>query len=403
MSTASIPKAEPKRIPFASTTISPEVKDAVTNVLSSGWLTTGPQVAEFEREIAEFVGAPHAVAVASCTSAIELALRALHLPKGAKVLTSANTFCGAVNAIVHAGLHPVLADVDPETLMPNGETVGAATSRAGGIDALVVLHFAGYPAPVREMAAAAGLPMTRVIEDAAHALGTSMGDEPVGSISSASCFSFYATKNLPIGEGGMITTADEALADSVRRTRLHGMSKDAWKRYLPGASWRYSVDEIGLKANMTDIQAAIGRAQLGHFPGWQRRRSELADRYDAALRELPGLRLPARPREGRHAWHLYVVRVGAGFGADRDTLIARLAEAGIDCSVHFIPIHHLSYYRRILGKDATGLRAIDSVSEEFVSLPLHQGLEDSAVDRVCEAIWTIYRSNHLARAAVTGA
>jgi perosamine synthetase len=398
VTSAALPETGVDRITFGSTTLSPDVKDAVTDVLSSGWLTTGPRVVEFEREIAAFVGAPHGVAVASCTAAIELALRALHLPEGAKVLTSANTFCGAVNAIVHAGARPVLADVDPETLMPNVETTAAAAKAAGGVDAMVALHFAGFPAPVRELAAAANVPMTSVIEDAAHALGTSVEDERVGSISAATCFSFYATKNLPIGEGGMITTADEELADFVRRTRLHGMSKDAWKRYLPGASWRYTVEEIGLKANMTDIQAAIGRAQLGSFPAWQRRRAEIADLYDTRLEGVPGLRLPARPQTGRHAWHIYVVRIEPAFGLDRDTVIARLADAGIDCSVHFIPIHHLSHYRRLLA-EPTKLACIDAVSEEFLSLPFHQGLEDSAVHRVCDAIRSVQRSSHLAGVA----
>src|SRR3954462_14461228 len=164
------------RIPFGSTTLSPDVDQAVSQVLRSGWLTTGPQVAGFEKDIAAFVGAPHAVAVSSCTAAIELAIRALRLPPGAKVLTSANTFCGAVNAIVHAGARPVLADVDADTLMPNVRTVAEAARAADGVDGMVVLHFAGYPAAVRDLADAAGLPMTRVVEDAAHALGAIADD-----------------------------------------------------------------------------------------------------------------------------------------------------------------------------------------------------------------------------------
>jgi dTDP-4-amino-4,6-dideoxygalactose transaminase len=384
------------RIPFGSTTLSPRAEEAVTGVLHSGWLTTGPQVAEFEQEIARFVGAPHAIAVSSCTAAIELALRALQLPPGAKVITSANTFCGAVNAIMHTGAVPVLADVDPDTLMPSVRTVADAVAAEGPADAMVVLHFAGYPAPVRELAEAAGLPLNRVIEDAAHALGASVGPEAVGTISAATCFSFYATKNLPIGEGGMITTADERIADFVRRTRLHGMSKDAWKRYLPGAGWRYSVEDVGLKANMTDVQAAIGRAQLEEFPRWQERRAALADSYDAVLRDVPGIRLPARPSDGRHAWHLYVIRIDEAFGADRDEVMAALAEAGIDCSVHFIPVHHLPAYRRFLPNDRA-LASLDEAFEMYLSLPLHQGLHDSAVDRVGEALWDFHRASSTGR------
>src|SRR6266536_653258 len=281
-------------IPFARVEICDEARQAAARVLDSGWVTTGPEVLAFEGELAEWVGAGNAVAVASCTAAIELSLRALGLPPGANVLTSTMTFCGAVHAIVHAGLVPVLADIDPVTLCSDASACAAAARRAGGVDAMVVTHYAGYPAPVAELAEAAGLPLQRVVEDAAHALGTEIGSRPVGTVSAATCFSFYATKNLPIGEGGMVTTDDQAIADHVRRTRLHGMSKDAWKRYLPGSAWRYSVEVAGLKANMTDLQAAIGRAQLRRFGGWQGRRDLLASRYDEGLAGIPGLRLPAR-------------------------------------------------------------------------------------------------------------
>ena len=378
-------------IPFARSQVAPEAVDEVARVLASGWLTTGPQVGEFERELAEYVGAPHAVAVASCTAAIELSLRALKLPPGAKVLTSTMTFCGAVHAIVHAGLRPVLVDVNPETLMPDAATTAAAVEREGPVDAMVALHFGGYPAPVAEMAEAAGLPLTRVIEDAAHALGTSVGEQPVGTVSAATCFSFYATKNLPIGEGGMVTTADPAIAEHVRRARLHGMSRDAWKRYMPGSNWQYEVDVAGLKANMTDVQAAIGRAHLRRFDEWQARRAELADRYDERLAAIPGIRLAPRPASGRHAWHIYVIRVESAFGIDRDTLSAQLSERGISCSVHFIPTHHHPYFRRLLGGGgAAQFPGADAVFPQILSLPLYQALEDEELDRVCEEIAALH-------------
>jgi len=371
-------------IPFARTVITAEARRAVAQVLESGWVTTGPQVAEFEREFATFLGVEHAVAISSCTAAIELALRALRLPAGAKVLTSTMTFCGAVNAILHAGHQPVLCDINPDTLMPDPATTEAAARTVGGVDAALVLHFAGYPAPVQEIAEAARLPLDRVIEDAAHALGTRVGNRAVGTISAATCFSFYATKNLPIGEGGMVTTMSSALADQVRRSRLHGMSRDSWKRYLPGSSWRYTVEAAGLKANMTDVQAAIGRAHLGRFPSWQDRRNELAARYDERLGMIEGIILPHRPTTGRHAWHLYVVRVQPSFGLVRDRFIAELADSGIDCSVHFIPLHQQPYLREL---DATGRFPIaDEVFEQIVSLPFYQSLTDDEVDHVCEVI-----------------
>jgi dTDP-4-amino-4,6-dideoxygalactose transaminase len=377
------------RIPFAAAEITPDAREAAARVLASGWVTTGPEVVAFEREFADWVGAPHAVAVSSCTAAIELALRGLDLPPGSKVLTSVMTFCGAVHAITHAGHQPVFADVDPETLMPGPAETAAAAARAGGVDAMLVLHFAGAPAPVAELAAAAGLPLDRLVEDAAHAVGGWVGERQIGAVSAATCFSFYATKNLPIGEGGMLTTADSGLADWARVARLHGMSRDAWKRYLPGASWRYRVELDGLKANLTDVQAAIGRAHLRHLGAWQERRGELAERYDKRLAEVPGVAAPWRPTpaQGRHAWHLYVVRVGPEHRLGRDQLIAQLARRGIDCSVHFIPLHHQPWFQQRWAEAVSGgFPAADAVFPEILSLPLYPGLADGGVDRVCEAI-----------------
>lgn len=378
---------EQARIPFARTEISPEAREAAARVLASGWITTGPEVVEFEREFADLVGAEHAVAIASCTAAIEIALRALRLPSGAKVLTSTMTFCGAVHAIVHAGLQPVLVDINARTLMPDAETVAEAVRVSGPVDAMVVLHFGGFPAPVKEMAAAASLPLTRVIEDAAHAIATKVGDSWVGTISAATCFSFYATKNLPIGEGGMLTTADPDIADYARQVRLHGMSKDAWKRYLPGSGWRYQVDVAGIKANMTDVQAAIGRGQLQHLAYWQDRRLALARAYDLRLSRIEGLSTPPWPDSGQHAWHLYVIQVEPAFGVDRDSLIRRLADRGVDCSVHFIPLHHQPYFQRLLsGQGKQTFPVADAVFPGIVSLPFYPSLSDDMVDRVCEEI-----------------
>lgn len=376
------------RIPFCRSVISPEAQEAAGRTLASGWITTGPEVVEFEREFASEVGAAHAVAVSSCTAAVEIALLAMGLPRGGRVLTSTMTFCGVAHAIVRAGLEPVLVDVNPDTLMPDQATTAAAIERSGPVDAMVVLHFAGHPAPVDELAAAAGLPLERVVEDAAHALGTSVGSRMVGSISAATCFSFYATKNLPIGEGGMVTTNDSELADATRRLRLHGMTADAWRRYLPGAaSWRYEVDVPGLKANMTDVQAAIGRAQLRHFPAWQQRRRELAAAFDTRLSSVPGLRLPARPAQGAHAWHLYVIQVEDAMGISRDAVIADLAQRGIDCSVHFIPLHHQPYFRRLIGAGLDGgFPNADAAFQRIVSLPLYPALRDEEAQRVCDGV-----------------
>lgn len=375
------------RIPFARTEIVPAAQQAALDVLRSGWITTGPQTASFERELAGHLGVRHAVAVSSGTAALELSLRALRLPAGAAVLTPALTFCGAVQAILHAGLRPVLVDVGPEALQPDPAAVTAATRRVGAVAAMVVQHMAGFPAPVADLAAAAGLPLARVVEDAAHGLGAGRAGVPVGRSVGASCLSFYATKNLPIGEGGAVCTDDGELAADVRASRLHGMSRDAWRRYLPGGSWRYDVDRAGMKANFTDVQAAIGRAQLAELPRWQGRRAELADRYDAGLAGVPGLTRPVRPVDGWPAWHLYQVRVGTAYGRTRDALIDALAERGIGTSVHFIPVHRLSYFRRVLSPLERGdLPVTDAACTQLLSLPMHPALSDAEVDQVCQAV-----------------
>ncbi|MCW2847091.1 MAG: DegT/DnrJ/EryC1/StrS family aminotransferase [Marmoricola sp.] len=380
-------------VPFADCFISPAARDAASRVLASGWVTTGAEVEAFEREFADHVGARHAVAVTSCTVGIELALRALRLPDHAPVLTSTNTFCGAVHAILHAGLQPVLVDVDPVTGMPTPQTTAEANSmlqRRGqpAAAAMVVVHWAGDPADVPLLAQAAGLPLERVVEDAAHAVGTFTPEGPVGGGAAAACFSFYATKNLPIGEGGMITTNDAELARHCHQSRLHGMSKDAWRRYQPGGSWRYDVVEPGLKANMSDVQAAIGRGQLANIRPWQRRRAEIADLYDRGLAGLPGIALPHRPPRGLgvHAWHLYAIRVQEDSGTDRDSLAAALAARSIGTSVHFIPLHHFTAGRSGAYGEPRPLPGADRFADEVLSLPLHAQLSDVHVATVIEAV-----------------
>jgi len=374
-----------RRIDFACAPVTAEARRRVQSVLASGWLTTGAETFEFERRLGGLVHAAHTVAVSSCTAAIELSLRALRLPTGAAVLTPTMTFCGAVHAIVHAGLKPVFVDVDPLTLVPRPEHVAAAAARQRPA-AMVVQHMAGYPAPVQELAVAAGLPLSRVVEDAAHGLGAEVGARPVGAISAATCFSFYATKNLPIGEGGAVTTDDEEVAAFVRQARMHGLSADAWSRYLPGGSWRYTVESAGLKANMSDVQAALGLGQLSAFAQWQHRRASLADEYERRLRAFDAVGLPARPSVGRHAWHLFIVRLVGG-RADRDRVMAELSAAHIGTSVHFIPAHRFPYFRRLLGAaECDVCPEADAVFPAILSLPLHPKLTHADVRYVCDRL-----------------
>lgn len=377
-------------VPFARAEIVPEAQAAALRVLRSGWLTMGPETAEFERELGNYVGARQVVAVSSGTAAIDLALRALRLTPMAAVLTPSLTFCGAVAPILQAGLRPVLVDVDADTLLPTPATIARAARRAGRPAAMIVQHMAGHPADVAELADAAGLPADRVVEDAAHGLGAELRGARVGAASHAACFSFYATKNLPIGEGGAIATYDDELADHARTARLHGLSRDAWRRYLPGGSWRYDVAEPGHKANITDLQAAIGRAQLAHLASWQARREHLAAHYDAALADVPGLVLPTRPAHGRHAWHLYQVRVRPEYGTSRDLVIEALTNRGVGTSVHFIPVHHLSGFREVLGpEECRSVPVTDRVAEEILSLPMYPALTNADVARVADALLTL--------------
>jgi dTDP-4-amino-4,6-dideoxygalactose transaminase len=374
------------KIPLCRTEITPEAQEAVVRVLASGWVTTGSESAEFEREFAAWVGAPYAVAVSSCTAAIQLALLGLNLPPGAPVLTPTLTFCGAVQAIVDARLRPVLVDTDEETLTLSAEAVAKAAARHDAV-AMVVQHMGGYPVEVAELAAAAGIPAGRVVEDAAHGLGAALAGHAVGSRSRAACFSFQATKNLPIGEGGAITTTDADLVARWQRLRLLGMSRSGWQRHGRMNSWRYTVEEPGLKANFTDVQAAIGRAQLRCLGPWQQRRAAIAERYDMLLAGVPGIARPPRPAGGAHAWHLYIIRIRPSFGMGRDEVADGLAQAGIGTTVHFTPIHHLPYYRDLVGvENCAELSTADRVFPELLSLPMYPGLTDADVARVCQTL-----------------
>lgn len=378
-------------ISFADCWISHEARAAADRILASGWVTTGSECLAFETQFAQTVSAEHAVSVSSCTAGLELALRSLRLAPGAAVLTSTMTFCGAVHAIEHAGLRPVLVDVDPHTGMPSVATVARAVE---GCDpkpsAMVLVHWAGDPCDRLALAEAAGLPEDRIVEDAAHGLGAATDGTPIGD-GAAVCFSFYATKNLPIGEGGMVTTRDPDRADWIRRARLHGMSQDAWKRYLPGGSWKYDVAEPGLKANLSDVQAAIGRAQLDHLSHWQEQRARLAASYDEHLRDVPGVQRPHRPGPGesRHAWHLYAVQLPGG---TRDRVAAELANRGISTSVHFIPVHHLTHFASLTPRG--GLPGADSMFERLLSLPLYPRLTLNQVDRVSTTLSEILEGQH---------
>jgi dTDP-4-amino-4,6-dideoxygalactose transaminase len=356
----------------------------------SGWLTTGAQVHELERKIAGLVGARHAVAVNSCTAALHLALVAAGIKAGDEVITSPYTFAATGETILYLGARPVLADIDPRTLNIDPRAVERAITRR--TRAIVPVHIAGLPCDMRALNGLAKKRGLWLIDDAAHALGSKVGTKCVGALSDIACFSFYATKNLTTGEGGMVTLDDRRLAARVRRLSLHGLSHDAWKRYSRAGSWRYDVVEVGYKYNMTDVAAAIGLGQFEKFGEMQRRRKRLAAYYDRTLATLDSFDLPARTPGTTHAWHLYILRLRAGvLRVGRDELIEHLRQRGIGTSVHFQPLHLFSYYRRNFAYRPGHFPHTERESARALSLPLYPGLRPRQAARVVQALVDLAR------------
>jgi len=386
-------RAETNPVPFHRPDIGEEEIAAVVETLRSGWLTVGPKTHEFERAFADATGAPQAIAVNSCTAALHLALDALELPPDAEVITSTLTFTATASTIVHAGARPVLADVTPDTL--NLDPCDVERRITNRTRAIVPVHFAGHPAAMDELVRVARRHDLRLIEDAAHALPASYRGRRIGTIGDVTAFSFYATKNLTTGEGGMLTTADGVLAERMRMRSLHGMNRDSWRRYN-GGPWRYDISYPGFKYNMTDLAAAMGLVQLRRLPALHRRRQEIAALYTILLSDVPELRLPVTRPEVEHAWHLYVVRLRPErLHLTRDTLIELLKAEGIGTSVHFIPLHLHSYYRRTLGVSAENFPVASEAAETMLSLPLHTLMSDDDVRAVAGTLQRILRAHRI--------
>lgn len=367
-------------VPFAPPAIGQDEVDAVVLALRSGWLSTGPRVHEFERAFEAYTQAPHAVAVNSCTAALHLALLATGVEPGDEVVTTPLTFCATANVILHAGGTPRFADIDPETwnLSPSA-TSAAITSRTR---ALLPVHYAGRPvetAAFRTLATRHGLTL---IEDAAHAVEAVAAGRKVGSTADYTCFSFYATKNLTTGEGGMLTTASDEGARFARIAALHGMSRDGWARYGPSGSPHYDVVMPGFKYNMMDLQAAIGLKQLARLDDRLARREAIWRIYDEGLADLPIAR-PAPVRAGDvHARHLYTILVTGETGWSRDGLVASLSARGISTSIHFRAVHLHPYYAARFGFVRGQFPVAERVSDSTISLPLSAAMSDDSALRV---------------------
>jgi dTDP-4-amino-4,6-dideoxygalactose transaminase len=377
-------------LPFHRALIGEEEIEAVFDVLRSGWLTTGPRVKEFEAQFAAFVGAQHAVAVSSCTAALHLALAAIGVEDGDEVILPTMTFAASGEVILYFNAKPVLVDSLRGSFHMDPRAVERAITPK--TRAILPVHYAGYPCEMDEILSLAERHGLKVIEDAAHALPASYKGRPVGAIGDITCFSFYATKTLTTGEGGMITTGDAEFAERMRRLSLHGISKDAWKRYSAEGTWRYDVLEAGYKYNFTDLQAALGIAQLAKCESMRRSRATIAARYDAALGEHESFEIPTSPEHVEHAYHLYPLLVNSGvLRIDRDRVIDELKARGIGTSVHFIPLHLHSLYRERLGYAPGQFPNAEERFERAISLPIYPGMSDADVDRVIESLVEIAR------------
>ena len=371
-------------LPFSPPAVGEEEIAAVAEVLRSDWITTGPATKDFERRFSAALQAPGTLALNSCTAALHTALVTLGVGPGDEVITTPMTFAASVNVVEHVGATPVLVDVEPDTANIDPAAVEAAVSPRTKV--ILPVHYAGHPAELDPLHAIADAHDLAIVEDAAHALPASYKGRLIGSGPNPVAFSFYATKNLTTGEGGALT-ADETFLERARVVSLHGMSRDAWKRYDKGGSWFYEVVLPGFKYNMTDIQAAIGRVQLQRLASFQARRREIVRRYAEAFADCDALELPVERPHVEHAWHLYVLRLRPdALRIGRDAFIAALTERNIATSVHFIPVHLHPYYRDKYGFTPDQFPIAHAHYRRALSLPLHPRLTDDEVADVCDAV-----------------
>ncbi|MGA7800733.1 MAG: DegT/DnrJ/EryC1/StrS aminotransferase family protein [Gammaproteobacteria bacterium] len=377
-------------LPFSRPSISRAAIEEVVACLESGWITTGPRVKRFEQALGAYLGAPHVLALSSATAGLHLALAALDLQQGDEVITTPLTFAATLNTIVLAGATPVLVDVDPRTFnMDVSRLAGAITERTR---AVIPVHFAGLPVDLDPLYALAQEHGLRVIEDAAHAIGTEYKGRRIGSFGDTQVFSFHPNKNMTTGEGGCVATRDAELADKVALLRFHGMDREAWNRFGKAGSQHYEIVMPGYKYNMMDIQAALGLHQLPELDGFIRRRTELAQRYNGILKDWPEFTLPAVPEYPcHHAWHLYTPLVNPETaGMDRDQFMEAMKTRNIGTGLHYRVVHLYPYYREHFGFGTGDFPAAEHIGERIVSLPLFPGMTDSDQDRVLAAMAEIF-------------
>lgn len=370
---------------FGRPLIGQEEIDEVVDSLQSGWIGTGPKVGRFEKLVEDYVGGGHARAVSSCTAGMHLALIAAGVAPGDEVITTPFTFAATVNVILHVGATPVLVDIERDTL--NIDIQQIAEAMTDRTRAIMPVHMYGRPCDVFEVNALAEEASIPVIEDAAHALGAQVDGHRIGSISEFTVFSFYATKNVTTGEGGMVLCRDREKATEIEMLALHGLSAGAWTRYSSAEVRDYRIVAPGYKYNMTDIEAAIGMHQISRIESWQKRREEIWGNYDDAFRDTP-LLIPSKVSDHHvHARHLYTLYIDSKeVGFDRDWFRQALHREGIGTGVHFIPLHKHPYYQEKLSNDVNRFPNSERAGRGTVSLPLGPGLSDDDVESVIVAV-----------------
>jgi len=372
-------------LPFHVPQIDEEEICSVVETLKCGWLTTGVKVKRFEEDFVRYLGCGHAIAVNSCTAALHLALEAVGIEEGDEVIVPTMTFTATAEVVLYFKARPVLVDCRPDTLNIDPDRIERAITAK--TKAIIPVHFAGQPCdmePIQKIARTRGL---TVIEDAAHALPASYQGKKVGTIGDITCFSFYATKTITTGEGGMATTDNSEWADRMRMMSLHGISHDAWKRYTKEGSWYYEVLRPGFKYNLTDIGAAIGIEQLKKCTAFRDSRGRIARVYDEAFADMPEVQTPVSRSNVEHAWHLYVIQLNLErLRITRNEFIEALREEGIGTSVHFIPLHLHPYYRGNFGYEPADFPQASAAFDRIVSLPIYPKMTEMDVENVVKAV-----------------
>jgi perosamine synthetase len=377
-------------LPFHAPAISDDEVQAVVETLRSGWLTTGPKVKQFEAEFARYIGCRQAIAVNSGTAALHLALEAVGVSEGDEVLVPTLTFTATAEVVIYLRARPVLVDCRPDTFnIDPSQLERAITPRT---KAIIPVHFGGQCCDMDQILNIARRHRLHVIEDAAHALPTWYRGKMVGTIGDITCFSFYATKTITTGEGGMAVTENPEWAERMRLMSLHGMNRDAWKRYTAEGSWYYEIIAPGYKYNLTDLAAAIGRQQLQKCDHFWQRRCQYATLYTEGLRDLPEITVPIAVTEGGHSWHLYVIQLQLEkLRISRNEFISLLNQQGIGTSVHFIPLHLQPYYSETFGYRREDFPSASAIFDRIVSLPIYPKMTEADVERVISTVRSIIR------------